>query len=437
MGIPSMAAQLVNLLYNIVDRIYIGHIEGYGDVALTGIGVTFPIITLITAFTSFAGSGGAPIAAMELGKKNAKGAEKVVGTSVAMLLTFAVTLTLFFQIFKTPILYAFGASDATIGYASDYITIYLMGTIFVQLAIGLNPYISAQGNSKIAMLSVFIGAGINIILDPILIFGFGLGVQGAAIATIVSQACSALWVVKFLSSKKSLILLQRKNIRLKKSMVQKIASLGISPFIMGSTESLVTITLNSGLQKYGGDVYVGSMSILLSCMQIVMVPTQGLSSGIQPILSYNYGAGNRERVVGGIKRLLILCIGFIMSISSIALFAPQVLVGLFTSNQELFDLTVEMMPIFFTGTFTIGILMGCQGTFLALGQARISLTIALLRKVILLVPLAIILPNFFGVRGIYYAEPIADISASIIAATLFVIFIRKILQNCGGNGKIK
>ncbi len=431
MAIPTMTAQVINVLYNIVDRMYIGHIEGYGNLALTGIGVTFPILTLIAAFSAFAGTGGAPLAAMRLGKKDYEGAEKILGNSTALLLIFSVSLTLFFTIFKEPILYAFGASENTFQYANSYISIYLIGTIFVQLAVGLNTFITAQGNSKIAMLSVCIGAVINIVLDPILIFGLGLGVQGAAIATIISQACSAMWVVRFLTSKKSVIRLRKENIRIKKEVVIPIACLGISPFVMASTESLVTVTLNSGLQKYGGDIYVGSMSILLSLMQLITVPLQGVSYGIQPIISYNFGAGKRDRVIGTIKRFITLSFTISMILAGTVMLNPTLFAGIFTSNEELLSLTASIMPWYYCGIFFFGIQMACQGTFLALGQAKISVTIALLRKVFLLVPLAIILPKFMGVMGIYYAEPIADIISVTVAFTLFMCSIKKILKDCG------
>ena len=428
MAVPSILAQLINVLYNIVDRIYIGHIEGYGDIALTGVGVTFPIITLIAAFSNFAGMGGAPLASMKLGQKDLEGAKKILGTSTVMLLSFSVILTVVFTIFKNPILYAFGASDATIIYAAEYIGIYLIGTVFVQLSMGLNTFISGQGYAKVAMLSICLGAGINIILDPILIFGFGLGVRGAAIATVISQACSAVWVVGFLTSRKSEIRLEKKYIVLHKKFLMQISALGISPFIMSSTESLVTITLNSSLQKYGGDIYVGSMSILLSCMQLIIVPVRGLSNGIQPIISYNYGAGNRPRVVGTIQRMIGLCLGGSLIMGCIPIFFPEILASMFTDNQELFRLTVEVMPVFFLGTWIFGMQTAVQGTFLALGQAKVSIAIALLRKVILLVPLAMILPRFLGVMGVYYAEPIADTASVLIATTIFLCTIRKILM---------
>ena len=307
LAVPAVAAQLINVLYNIVDRIYIGHIQGYGDMALTGVGVTFPIIMLIAAFSAFAGMGGAPLASIQLGKHDYDRAELILGNSAGLLVIFSVVLTIGFSIFKTPVLYAFGASETTIQYAESYIGIYLLGTIFVQFAVGLNTFISGQGEARIAMLSVLIGAIINICLDPVFIFVFGMGVKGAALATIISQAVSAAWVIKFLTSKKSVIRLKAKNMRLKGDVVKHIGGLGISPFIMQSTESLVNITLNSGLQKYGGDLYVGTMSIMTSIMQLIVIPIQGITQGVQPIISYNYGAGNKSRVKGAIIRLIAVC----------------------------------------------------------------------------------------------------------------------------------
>lgn len=433
MAVPAVAAQLINVLYNIVDRIYIGHIEGYGDMALTGVGVTAPIIMLISAFSAFAGMGGAPLASIELGRKDYKKAEKILGTSAALLIMFAVILTVLFSAIKTPVLYMFGATENTILYAEQYIGIYLIGTISVQIALGLNSYISAQGQSKIAMLSVLIGAIINIILDPIFIFNFDMGVRGAALATIISQTVSALWVLKFLLSEKSVIRLRKENIRLNKEMVKHIAALGISPFIMQSTESLIMITLNSSLKNYGGDFYVGSMSILSSVMQLVVVPVSGMTQGIQPIISYNYGAGNKERVLGAFKRMLgvALCVTLVMS--GTAILRPQLFSSLFTNQQELLEITNSVMPIYFLGMSLFGIQMACQTTFIALGQAKVSLFIALLRKVILLIPLALILPRFFGVMGVYYAEPIADILSVTATSILFIITIKRILKNWENN----
>lgn len=428
MVLPAVAAQLINVLYNIVDRIYIGHIAECGDVALTGVGVTFPIIMLISAFSAFAGMGGAPLSSIELGKKDYDKAEQILGNSAGMLILFSLLLTVVFSIFKTPILYAFGASETTIVYAKDYIGIYLIGTIFVQLALGLNTFISGQGASKTAMLSVLIGAITNICLDPLFIFAFEMGVKGAAFATILSQAVSALWVVRFLTSKKSVIKLKVKNMRFKPEIMKKIAALGISPFIMQSTESFVSITLNSGLQRYGGDLYVGTMAIMTSVMQLIVIPTQGITQGVQPIISYNYGAGNKDRVKGAFIRMLAITFLGMFVLAGIAVIWPQVYAGIFTTNKELADLTAQVMPIYFLGMTIFGIQSSCQSTFVALGQAKVSVFIALLRKVILLIPLAIILPKFIGVMGIYLAEPIADFISVATTAVLFVITAKRILR---------
>ena len=429
MALPAVAAQIINVLYNIVDRIYIGHIQGYGELALTGVGVTAPILMVISAFSAFAGMGGAPQASIQMGRKNYEKAERILGSSVAMLLCFSVVLTVIFQILKTPILYAFGASDRTIVYAGQYITIYLFGTVFVQFALGLNTYISGQGNAKVAMLSVLLGAGTNIVLDPILIFGLGMGVRGAALATIISQALSALWVIRFLTSEKSVIRIRKNFIRLDWKIIGGIAALGISPFIMQSTESLVMITLNSGLQKYGGDLYVGTMSIMSSIMQLIVVPVQGISQGVQPIMSYNYGAGNIKRVKATFSRMIIVCLIGTLLFGGLAVLKPEVYASLFSSNADLVALTCQYMPVYFLGITIFGIQMGCQTTFLALGQAKVSLIIALLRKIILLVPLAIIFPRFMGVAGVYRAEPVADFTSVTITIILFWITAKKILRD--------
>lgn len=428
MAFPAVAAQIINVLYNIVDRIYIGHIEGIGDIALTGVGVTFPIIMLISAFSAFAGMGGAPLASIELGKKNYGKAEQILGNCAGLILIFSVILTVFFSVFKTPILYAFGASEITIGYAESYIEIYLIGTIFVELALGLNTFISGQGAAKTAMLSVLIGAVINICLDPVFIFLFDMGVKGAAIATVISQAVSAAWVVWFLVSKKSVIRLRRSAMKLKKNVVKQVAMLGVSPFIMQSTESLVSITLNSGLQRYGGDLYVGTMAIMSSIMQVIVVPMQGITQGIQPIISYNFGAGNKERVKSAFVRMTAITFFGMLILSGVAVFAPSVYVGIFTGNQQLAELTEKVMPVYFMGMMLFGIQTSCQSTFIALGQAKVSVFIALLRKVFLLIPLAIILPHFMGVMGIYRAEPIADFISVTTTIILFIITAKKVLK---------
>ena len=426
LALPTVLAQLINVLYNVVDRIYIGHMQGDGNLALTGVGVTLPIITLIAAFSAFAGAGGAPLAAIELGKRDERKASLIMGNSAWLLVFFSIVLTIGFLLFKVPILYAFGASSKTIAYANEYITIYLLGTIFVQLALGLNAFISGQGAAKAAMLSVLIGAVINIVLDPIFIFALHLGIRGAALATAISQFVSAVWVVSFLKSKRSVLYL--KLVRPDKSLILKIAALGIAPFVMQSTESLVTITFNTGLQRYGGDLYVGSMSILMSIMQLIVIPVNGITQGVQPIVSYNYGAGNRLRVKETVIRLVSVCLLGTLILAGVAIFCPGIYASMFTNDAELVALTCRIMPIFFLGIAIFGIQAACQSTFLALGQAKVSLFIAMLRKIILLIPLALILPKFLGVKGIYIAEPVSDVISVIVTSVLFVITLKRIFS---------
>ena len=428
MAIPSVAAQVINVLYNIVDRVYIGHIPEIGFLALSGVGITFPIITLVTAFGAFSGRGGAPLASICLGMKDYDGAERILGTCTAFLLAAAVLLMAVFYGFQTPLLYAFGASDTLIGYAREYLSIYLLGTPFALVSVGLNTFISGQGNAKVAMVSVMSGAFLNLLLDPVLIFWFGLGVRGAAAASVVSQAVSAAIILWFLCSKRSVIRLKGRNVRLQKQTTGRIAALGVSPFVMQSTESLVTITLNSGLQAYGGDLYVGAMSILSSVLQLIAVPTQGITQGVQPIISYNYGAGNKDRVKGAVFRMMGLCLLTSLVLGGLAVLAPGVYVQLFTTNGDLAALTKEVMPVFFLGMCIFGLQDACQGTFLALNQAKISVFIATLRKIILLIPLAILLPKGFGVFGIFCAEPIADTLSVLTTITLFTLFFKHMIE---------
>lgn len=431
LALPAVAAQFINMLYNVVDRIYIGNIPGSGALALTGVGVTFPILMLVSAFAAFAGMGGAPLASIQMGAGNREGAEKILGNCFTLLLIFSASLTVLFSLTKRPLLYLFGASDAIIGYAEDYITIYLIGTVFVQLALGLNTFISAQGFATTAMLSVLIGAVINIALDPLFIFAFGMGVRGAALATILSQAVSAVWILRFLFSAKSGLRIRRENLKPDKRVMGRVMSLGIAPFIMQSTESLVTITLNTGLQRYGGDLYVGSMTIIQSAMQMLVMPVQGITQGAQPIMSYNYGAKNYARVRKTFSlllrvMLLVTCCGFL-----ITFFFPGLVARMFTQDEALVGIVCSMMPIFFGGIWAFGAQMACQSTFMALGEAKISLFLALLRKVVLLIPLALLLPVVMGgnVLGIYLAEPIADVLASGTTLTLFLIKRKKLLPN--------
>lgn len=428
MAAPAVMAQFINVLYNVVDRIYIGHIPGTGGLALTGVGVTFSIIMLISAFAAFAGMGGAPLASIQLGAGNREKAERILGNSCSMLLVLSAVLTVFFLFFNRPLLYLFGASDQTIGYAMDYITIYVCGTVFVQLALGLNTFISAQGRPGIAMCSVLIGAVINIVLDPILIFGLHMGVRGAAVATVFSQACSAAWIVYFLCSEKSGIRIRPQNMRPNAKVIGSIAALGVAPFIMQSTESLVTITLNSGLQRYGGDLYVGSMTVLQSVMQMLTMPMQGITQGVQPIMSYNYGAKNYDRVRRTFWLLLRTCLSITTVCCLVVVCLPGVFARIFTPDAQLIELVKRVMPIFFAGIWAFGCQMACQSLFMGLGQAKISLFLALLRKVILLVPLAVVLPLLtHSVLSIYVAEPIADILSSCTSLVMFLLNRRRLL----------
>ncbi|MEG2744142.1 MAG: MATE family efflux transporter [Oscillospiraceae bacterium] len=426
LAVPAVVAQVVNVLYNIVDRMYIGHMDVVGGDALTGLGVCFPILTLIAAFSALIGMGGAPLAAIQMGRKNHDGAEKLLGNSVTALFIFSILLTIGFQIYKEPILYAFGASDETIVYATQYLQIYLWGTVFVQMALGLNMYISCQGKAKIAMLSTLIGAVTNIVLDPILIFGFKMGVQGAALATIISQALSAAWVLYFLLSKKTDLKIRPKYLKPDFKILGKIMALGVSPFIMQATESLVFITFNSGLQRYGGDLYVGAMTILSSVMQLLIVPVTGLTQGAQPIISYNYGANNPERVKKAFKIILLIsvsvsCIGCLL-----AVFTPQIFAVLFTKDEALIALASKVLPIYMGGIWLFGVQMACQASFIGMGKAKVSLFLALERKVLLLIPLALVFPHFWGAIGIFVAEPIADVLAALTTGFLFLRQYRRL-----------
>lgn len=428
MAIPAVVAQIINILYSVVDRIYIGHIAGVGMEALTGVGVTFPIITLISAFSSFVGAGGAPLAAIWMGKGDKERAEKILGNGVSMLLFFTAVLMVFFYTFMRPLLYMFGASDATIEYAVSYISIYLLGTIFVELALGLNAFIISQGQSAVAMAAVLIGAVFNIVLDPIFIFGMNMGVEGAAWATVISQAFSALWTVGFLISKRSSLTIKVKAMKPEFSIIGKTMALGVSPFIMRATESLISIVMNSGLQKYGGDVYVGSLTIMQSVMQMYSAPLGGFTQGVQPIISYNFGAGKFDRVKKLYRSMIASSFLFAAAATALVMIFPGFFAGMFTNDKELIALVEQVMPIFMCGMLIFGLQQGIQPTFLALGQAKISLFIAIFRKVILLVPLALILPRFFGVMGVYYAEPVSDIISALTATVLFLLNINKIVS---------
>lgn len=429
MGIPTLVAQIINLLYNIIDRIYIGHIPEVGATALTGVGLALPMIVIISAFSAFVGAGGAPLSAIALGRGKKEEAERILGNGFSLLLIFSAFLMILFFIIKRPVLFLIGASDATFPFADEYMTIYIFGTLFVQISLGMNPYITAQGCSRTAMLSVLIGAVLNIALDPLFIFGFGMGIRGAALATVISQFVSAVWVLRFLTRKERAMGIRRNYLKIQGKIVAKIMSLGVAPFIMQATESFISIVMNSGLQRYGGDMYVGTLTIMQSVMQFVSIPVSGFTQGVQPIMSYNFGAGNIERV----KKTYFTMLGIVMSYTillTISIMAvPGIFARMFTDSSELILLVEKILPVFVCGMLVFGVQMSSQTTFLALGQAKISLFIALLRKVILLIPLAIILPKLTGdVMFIYYAEPISDVTSALTCGILFACLFGKILK---------
>lgn len=429
MGIPTLVAQIINLLYNIIDRIYIGHIPEVGATALTGVGLALPMIVIISAFSAFVGAGGAPLSAIALGRGKKEEAERILGNGFSLLLVFSAFLMILFFIIKRPVLFLIGASDATFPFADEYMTIYIFGTLFVQISLGMNPYITAQGCSRTAMLSVLIGAVLNIALDPLFIFGFGMEIRGAALATVISQFVSAVWVLRFLTRKERAMGIRKNYLKIRGKIVAKIMSLGVAPFIMQATESFISIVMNSGLQRYGGDMYVGTLTIMQSVMQFVSIPVSGFTQGVQPIMSYNFGAGNIERV----KKTYFTMLGIVMSYTillTISIMAiPGIFARMFTDSSELISLVEKILPVFVCGMLVFGVQMSSQTTFLALGQARISLFIALLRKVILLIPLAIILPKLTGdVMFIYYAEPISDVTSALTCGILFACLFGKILK---------
>ena len=430
LALPTITAQLVNMLYNLVDRIYIGHIEGIGTQALTGVGVCMPLIMIISAFASLAAMGGAPLASIALGKGDRDKAEGILGSCAALLLCISAVLTAVMAIFHRPLLVAFGATEDVIGYACRYMSVYSLGTVFVQLALGLNAYITAQGFSRISMLTVLIGAVLNTILDPIFIFGFGMDVQGAALATVISQAVSAVFVLRFLTGKKTTLRLTLPRVRLNGKLLGPCVALGLSPFIMQSTESLIAVCFNTSLRAYGDTIAVSAMTLCTSIMQMAMLPLQGLSQGAQPIISYNYGAGNASRVRQGFRLLLKCCLAFSVTLGVAVIAFPRLFLGIFTPDDALIAYAIPLVRTYMAGTVIFGVQIACQQTFVALGNAKCSLFLACLRKLILLIPLVYILPNFFGdkVFAVFLAEPVADIIAVTCTALLFFFVFRKTMR---------
>ena len=433
LAIPAVIAQVVNLLYNIVDRIFIGHIPEIGASALTGVGLFAAILMFITAFAMLGGAGGAPLAAIALGKNDKDQAEKIMTNSFLLLLIFAVVLTIVLYIFAPNLLTMFGASEITLPYAVDYARIYILGIVFVLVVLGMTPFLTTQGFAKMAMMTTVIGAGINIILDPIFIFVLDMGVKGAATATVLSQSVAAFWILRFLTSDKTILRLRKENLKLDPKIFGPSLALGISPFIMVSTESLLSISFTTSLAKYGGDVAVGAMTIITSINMLVTMPLQGFTQGGQPIMSYNYGAGNVDRVKKAFFMQFGVCVGYATLFWGLCMLMPNVLAGIFTTDVALAEYASWAIRIYMAGIFSVGFQLSCQQSFMALGQAAISLVMAFLRKLILLIPLIFILPNFFAdkVFGVFLAEPVSDIVAAAITTIVFFTQFKKIMAKAG------
>lgn len=434
LSVPAITAQLVNVLYNIVDRAYIGNIPETGAQAIAGLGITMPIIVLIMAFSSLVGMGGAPLASMRLGAQDDEGAQRILNNCFAMVLGFAVVLTALCEVLAVPLLRAFGASSATLPYALEYLRIYAAGTVFVMITLGMNSFINCQGFSSVGMWTVIIGAALNIALDPLFIFVLDMGVRGAALATILSQGVSCLWVLLFLTGKKTRIRLKPAMMKPRRDIVGRVLGLGVSPFVMQSTESLVQIVINTGLARYSGDLAVASMTIISSVMMVLNMPLQGLGQGAQPIISYNFGAKNIDRVRRTFRLLITITLSFSTLMCLLVELVPGVFIRIFSSDAELVGLTCRVIRIFIAGFFAMGAQFAVQQTFLSVGQAKASVFIAMLRKVVLLIPLALILPRLFGLgaMGIYIAEPIADFTCASISCILFAVKSRKIFAEQRG-----
>lgn len=435
LALPTVTAQIINMLYNIVDRIYIGHIPEIGEAALTGVGVCMPLIMIVTAFSAFAAYGGAPRASIYMGQGNHDSAEKTLGNCFAVQFIISVLLTAALLLWNRDFLMAFGASDKTIGYGVEYMNIYAIGTIFVQMTLGMNAFITAQGFARTGMFSVLIGAVANIVLDPIFIFGFNMGVAGAAWATIISQAMSCAWVLLFLCGRKTHLRLRVKYMRLNRKIVLPSLALGLSSFIMQASESIISICFNSSLQSYGGDIAVGAMTILTSVMQFAMLPLQGLGQGAQPIISYNYGARNPERVKAAFKLLLKSSLVYSTLLWALVMLFPQAFAAMFTSSEALMTFTQKALRIYMACLLLFGIQIACQMTFTSLGNAKASILVAVMRKFILLIPLIYIMPLLFSAdktTAVYMAEPVADFIAVTFTAIFFTFQFKKALKGISG-----
>jgi len=432
MAVPALVGQVINLLYNVVDRIYIGHIPEVGGLALTGVGLFTPILMLITASAMLAGAGGAPRAAIAMGQGDKEGAEKILGNCFTVLLLLAVLLTGVFYFSAPTLLRLFGASDNTLPYAVTYARIYVLGSIFVLIVMGMNTFITTQGFASVSMLTTVIGAVINIVLDPILIFGLNMGVAGAAIATVLSQAVSAVWILLFLTGKKTILKLKVPNMKLEKNVIMPCLGLGISSFVMVSTESILSVSFTSSLARFGGDVAVGAMTVLTSINQLITMPLSGICQGGQPLISFNYGAKKFDRVKEAFFCQFGVCVAYTTVFWAALMLFPNVFAGIFTSDGALVDYTAWALRIFLACGFSVGFQISCQQAFMALGQAKISLVMALLRKVFLLIPLIFLLPLFFSAENkafaVFLAEPISDIIAAAVTTFMFFRFFLKMLK---------
>lgn len=429
LAIPMIAAMLVNALYSIVDRIYIGHLPEIGQTALTGIGLCFPITMTVAAFSYLVGSGGGPLTSILRGRKDQEGAEKVLGNSITLLVLLGILVPVLCLLIKKPVLYLFGASDVTYPYANEYITIYLIGSLSVMLTMGLNPFLNAQGFTKIGMITVVIGAVCNIVLDPILIFVFDMGVRGAALATVISQTVSAIWILLFLRGKKNLIRVRRKNLRLEGSVVARITGLGVSSFIMNITEAAISAVFNASLSHFGGDIYVTTMTVITSVTAVIFMPMSGFAQGAQPVTGFNYGAGEYERVKKCFWFLVKFCFIYATCSWLILMLCPGFLISIFNSDPVLMETAIPMFRIYFCLYFVFSLQMAAQNTFVAMGEAKKATVFALFRKVILLIPLILILPRVgFGITGVFAAEPVAD---TISAVTCFITFMLTAYRKLG------
>lgn len=430
MALPTVLAQIVNLLYNIVDRIYIGHIPGIGAAALTGVGLFTPILMLLMAFASLLGAGGAPLAAIAMGKGESDHAEKIMGNCFTVLLMLSVVLTVVFYVFAPQLLWFFGASGQTMPYALVYTRVYVLGTIFVLLVLGMNPFVTAQGFAKISMMTTVIGAVINLVLDPIFIFGFRWGVFGAGLATVLSQAVGAVWIVAFLRGRKTILRLNKKAMAVRKKILLPCLSLGVSTFVMMSTESLLSMSFTTSLAKFGGDLAVGSVTILVSLTQLINLPLQGLTQGAAPIISFNFGARNIERTKEAFYTMFAACVVYAFVFWAVVTFFPAAMVRIFTSDAQLVEFAAWAVGIYMACIFTVGFQNSCQQSFMALGQAKTSLLLACLRKLVLLIPLIFILPHFFEnkVFAVFLAEPVSDVLAAVTTTAVFLYQFPKILK---------